>query len=53
MSLLETFLNSKEFAKLLAKGRDQSFLTPDEINDAIPANIVLADQIDSILEKIL
>ena len=38
MSLISTFLNSKEFSKLLIKGKDQAFLTPEDINDAIPAN---------------
>ncbi|MBF0312473.1 MAG: RNA polymerase sigma factor RpoD [Oligoflexia bacterium] len=53
MSLLETFLNSKEFTKLLTKGRDQGMLTPEEINDAIPASIVDADSLDKILERIV
>ncbi|MBF0298591.1 MAG: RNA polymerase sigma factor RpoD [Oligoflexia bacterium] len=53
MSLVETFLNSKEFVRLLLKGKDQGMLSPEEINDAIPANIVDADSIDRILEKIV
>lgn len=53
MSLVETFLNSKEFSRLIMKGRDQGMLTPEEINDAIPASIVDADSIDKILEKIV
>jgi RNA polymerase primary sigma factor len=34
------------------KGKDQQFLTPEEINDAIPANIVDPASIDAIMEKI-
>jgi RNA polymerase primary sigma factor len=34
------------------KGKDQQFLTPEEINDAIPANIVDPHSIDMIMEKI-
>lgn len=49
MSLASAFLNSKAFSKLLIKGKDQSYLTPDEINDAIPANIVEADALDEII----
>ncbi|MBF0207604.1 MAG: RNA polymerase sigma factor RpoD [Oligoflexia bacterium] len=53
MSLIESFLNSKEFAKLIIKGKDQGMLTPEEINDAIPASIVDADSLDAIIEKIV
>lgn len=52
MSEAIAFLKSKKFTKLIAKGKDQSFLTPDEINDAIPAAIVSAASLDDILEKI-
>jgi RNA polymerase primary sigma factor len=34
------------------KGKDQTYLTPEEINDAIPANIVDPNSIDQIMEKI-
>jgi RNA polymerase primary sigma factor len=34
------------------KGKDQQYLTPEEINDAIPANIVDPASIDQIMEKI-
>jgi RNA polymerase primary sigma factor len=34
------------------KGKDQSYLTPEEINDAIPANIVDPASLDQIMEKI-
>lgn len=40
MSVVVAFLNSREFSRLIMKGKDQTFLTPEEINDAIPANIV-------------
>ncbi len=50
--LADNFLQSKEFQKLVYKGRDQQFLTPEEINDAIPASIVTPDDIDKILLKI-
>jgi RNA polymerase primary sigma factor len=52
MSAIATFLSSKEFQKLLTKGKDQSFLTPEEINDAIPTSIVDPDSIDAILNKL-
>ncbi|MEK6626441.1 MAG: RNA polymerase sigma factor region1.1 domain-containing protein, partial [Bdellovibrionota bacterium] len=50
--LADIFLQSKEFQKLIFKGRDQQFLTPEEINDAIPASIVNPDDIDKILMKV-
>lgn len=52
MSVVNAFLNSKEFSRLVMKGKDQSFLTPEEINDAIPANIVDTMSIDLIMEKV-
>ncbi|MBY0518533.1 MAG: RNA polymerase sigma factor RpoD [Bacteriovoracaceae bacterium] len=52
MSVVVAFLNSKEFSRLLMKGKDQSYLTPEEINDAIPASIVDVLSIDMIMEKI-
>jgi len=53
MSVVGAFINSKDFSKLLIKGKDHSFLTPDEINDAIPANFVDPDAVDEIMLKIL
>ena len=53
MSLLESFLESKKFNNLLVKGRDQSFLTPEDINDIIPAEIVDAESLDLILETLV
>ncbi len=52
MSLVGAFINSKDFSKLLIKGKDQTFLTPDEINDAIPASIVDPADLDEIMLKI-
>ncbi len=47
------FLNSKEFSRLLTKGKDQNFITAEEINDALPAGIVLASDVDEIMGRIL
>ncbi len=52
MSVVVAFLNSKEFSRLLMKGKDQAFLTAEEINDAIPASIVDNGSLDMIMEKI-
>ena len=52
MSTLNTFIDSKDFAKLLNKGKDQNFLTPEEVNEAIPASIVACQAVDAILTKI-
>lgn len=52
MSVVVAFLNSREFSRLVMKGKDQQYLTPEEINDAIPANIVDPASIDQIMEKI-
>lgn len=52
MSIVSVFINSKEFSKLLIKGKDQAFLTPEEINDAIPASIVEPEALDEIMLKI-
>ena len=48
-----TFLNSKEFNRLLTKGKDQAFITAEEINDALPAGVVLASDIDEVMGRIL
>lgn len=52
MSIASAFLSSKEFSKLILKGKDQGFLTPEEINDGISAGIVEYHDIDMILEKL-
>lgn len=50
---VQAFIASKQFAKLLMKGRDQSCLTPEEINDAIPASIVEAESIDAVMKALV
>ncbi|EQC45822.1 RNA polymerase sigma factor RpoD [Bacteriovorax sp. BSW11_IV] len=52
MSILSVFLNSKEFSRLLVKGKDQSYLTAEEINDCIPASIVDFETLDEIMLKL-
>ena len=52
MSVVVAFLNSREFSRLVMKGKDQTYLTPEEINDAIPANIVDTLSLDQIMDKI-
>jgi RNA polymerase primary sigma factor len=52
MSVVVAFLNSREFSRLVMKGKDQQYLSPEEINDAIPANIVDPLSIDQIMGKI-
>src|SRR5256885_9654428 len=39
----------KEGKDLLALGRDKGFLTYDEVNDALPSDIVSSDQIDDVM----
>src|SRR3989339_1051843 len=53
MSVISSFLNSKVFSKLLIKGKDQAFLSPDQIHEAVPAGIVDPDAIDEVIHKIL
>ncbi len=53
MSVVGAFINSKDFSKLLIKGKDQSYLTPEEINDAIPASIIDPEMIDEIMNTIM
>jgi RNA polymerase primary sigma factor len=52
MSIVDSLLSSKAFEKLISKGKEQNFLTPEEINDAIPANIVDAKIIDDIMNRL-
>ena len=52
MSVLSAFLNSKDFSKLILRGKEQGFLTPEEINDAIPAGLVDYHELDKILAKL-
>ena len=39
----------KEVKDLLALGRDKGFLTYDEVNDALPSDLVSSDQIDDVM----
>lgn len=52
MSVITAFFNSKDFSKLILKGKDQTFLTPEEINDALPASLIEFTDIDMIMSKI-
>ncbi len=52
MASLDKFFSSREFNKLLVKGQDQSYLTPEDVNDCIPANIIAPSEVDKILERI-
>lgn len=52
MSVLSAFLNSKDFSKLILRGKEQGFLTPEEVNDAIPASVVNYQEVDDILQKL-
>jgi RNA polymerase primary sigma factor len=47
---IDLFLKSRDFLRLLEKGKDLTFLLPDEVNDAIPASIIEASHIDQIME---
>ena len=45
----EPIAERKEVKDLLAAGREKGFLTYDEVNDALPADIVSSDQIDDVM----
>ena len=49
----QEFIKSKFFSKLMLKGKDQGFLTPEQINDALPASVVEPDFIDAVIHYIL
>ena len=51
MSVVVAFLNSKEFSRLLMKGKDQTFLTAEEINDSLPPSIVDNMSLDMVMEN--
>ena len=51
MSDLSVFITSKIFVKLLLRGKDQGYLSPEEINDAIPAGIIDPSGLDQIMEN--
>ena len=50
---VSAFLKSKAFNKLISKGKENNFLSPEQINDAIPASIVDPSEIDLILFKLV
>ncbi len=52
MSAVTSFFKSKVFEKLLLKGKDQQTLSYEEINDAIPAEVVEIKDVDLILSKL-
>ncbi len=52
MSQIQAFLDSKEFSRLIMRGKDQGHLTPEEINDAIPAKLNDFKDIDVVMEQI-
>ena len=39
----------QELDKLIAKGKEKGYLTYDEVNDALPSDIVALDQLDDIM----
>ena len=39
----------EELDKLIAKGKQKGFLTYDEVNDALPSDLVSLDQLDDIM----
>ena len=45
----EAVAERKEVKDLLEAGRQKGFLTYDEVNDALPADIVSSDQIDDVM----
>ena len=50
---IDTFIKSKEVEKLIQKGKDQSYLSPEEINDVLPASIIAAEEIDKLMAAII
>src|SRR5712691_11879623 len=40
---------TEELDKLIAKGKQKGFLTYDEVNDALPSDVVSLDQLDDIM----
>jgi RNA polymerase primary sigma factor len=40
---------TEELEKLIAKGKQKGFLTYDEVNDALPSDVVSLDQLDDIM----
>ena len=44
---------STEFKQLIAKGKDQGYLTIDEINDLIPPDIISGDQLSDFIQTFI
>lgn len=42
-------LNANEVRQLIDKGKTRGFLTYEEVNDALPADVIGADQLDNVL----
>ena len=51
MATIASFLKSRDFKKIFTKGKEQGFVTPEEINDAIPATMIEPKDVDLILSK--
>src|SRR5581483_11246938 len=45
----EPIADRKEVKELIEAGRQKGFLTYDEVNDALPADVVSSDQIDDVM----
>ena len=46
---ISVILKSKEVLKLIQKEKEHSSLTPDEVNDVLPASIVTPEDIDALM----
>ena len=44
---------STEFKQLIAKGKDQGYLTIEEINDLIPPDIISGDQLSVFIQTFI
>ncbi len=52
MSEILSFIGQREFLKLIARGKEDGYLSPEHINDAIPASIVEPNVVDEIMKRI-
>ncbi|MDP2156522.1 MAG: RNA polymerase sigma factor region1.1 domain-containing protein, partial [Nitrospirota bacterium] len=46
---MEKDIQSDEFKQLISLGEEKGFLTFDDVNDLLPADIISPDQIDDII----
>jgi len=53
LTVVQSFFTSKEFKKLFQKGKENSILTVEEVNDAIPVSIVEPEAIDLVIVKLI